>query len=77
MNRKHQVFERLHKWLIKLVVGRKPVIANVHFLEGMKLATEHLEKDTLTVNCFVHEAIQTAAGVRRGGVVAYLDQQGL
>lgn len=68
------MFKRLHKWLVKLVIGRKPVIANVRFLEGMVLATEHLTESTLTVNCFVHEAIETMSGVRRGGVVAYLDE---
>lgn len=67
------MFRKLHKWFIKFIVGSKPVIANVRFLENMVLASEHLEESTLTVNCFVHEAIQTEAGVRRGGIVAYLN----
>lgn len=68
------MFRGLHRWLIKLAVGKTPVIMNVHFLEGMVLASEHLDESTLTVNCFVHEAVRTEAGVRRGGVVAYLDE---
>lgn len=62
------MFKRLHDWLIKLVVGSKPAILNVHFLEDMKLSTEHLEDDTLMVNCFEHESVQTKTGVRLGGI---------
>ena len=52
------MFQRLHNWLIKLVVGRKSVIMNVHFLEGFVLAKEHLKKDTLVANCFFHRVGQ-------------------
>lgn len=46
------MIRELHRWLIKLVVGSKPVIMNVHFLEGFVLAREHLEEGTLIVSCF-------------------------
>lgn len=50
------MLKKLREWLIKLVVGKTPVIMNIHFLEGFVLAEEHLEKDTLVANCFLHRA---------------------
>ena len=53
------MFRKLHYWLIRLLVGKTPVIMNVHFLEGFVLAKEHLKKDTLVANCFLHRAGQS------------------
>jgi len=72
------VIRRFRRWLIKLVVGKMPVIMNVHFLEGMRLAPEHLKEGTLMVNCIVncfeHESAQTKTGVRLGGIKAYINE---
>ena len=68
------VIRRLHRRLIRLIVGKMPVIMNVHFLEGMRLASEHLEEGTLMVNCFEHESVRTEAGVRLGGIKVYINE---
>lgn len=41
----------LHKWLIKLVVGKLPVVMNVRFPEGL---TVGLEREVMVVSCSVH-----------------------
>lgn len=47
------MFKRLHKWLIKLVVGRKPVIVNVHFITGFVVGKEHLvERGLMIADCY-------------------------
>jgi len=43
----------LHKWLIKLVIGKMPVIMNVHFITGFVVGKEHLvERELMIADCY-------------------------
>ena len=45
----------LHKWLIKLVVGKLPVVMNVRFPEGL---TVGLEREVMVASCSVHSRVE-------------------
>lgn len=47
------MFKRLHRWLIKLVVGGKPVIMNIHFPNGYSIGQEHAGR-VMIDNCWIH-----------------------
>lgn len=47
------MFRKLHKWLIRLVVGRTPVIMNVHFPNGYSIGREHAGRIVMD-NCWIH-----------------------
>lgn len=49
------MLRELHKRLIKLIVGKMPVILNVHFITGFVVGKEHLvEREVMVASCSVH-----------------------